>query len=57
MFVSKKKMEKKREKVLRKHLKIRSIFNPSKVYNYHLVKVLKENVSHFTLFFHFSTHI
>jgi hypothetical protein len=57
MFISPKNLEKQKKEVLREHLKIRSIFDPLKVYNYHLVKVFKENISHFTLFFHFSTHI
>lgn len=43
--------------VLREHLKIRSMFDPLKVYNYHFVKVFKENIYHFILFFHLSTHI
>jgi hypothetical protein len=57
MFISQKNLEKQKKIVLKEHLKIRSIFDPLKVYNYHLVKVFKENTFHFTLFFHFSTHI
>jgi hypothetical protein len=37
-------------------LKIRSNSNPSKVNNYHLVKVLQKKISHLTLSFHSLTH-
>ncbi len=37
-------------------LKTRSNSNPSKVHNYHLVKVSQKKISQLTLSFHFSTH-
>jgi hypothetical protein len=38
-------------------LKIKSNFYLLKVHNYHLVKVLKKNISHVILLFHYSNHI
>jgi hypothetical protein len=38
-------------------LKIKSNLDLSKVHNYRLVKVLKENIFHLILLFHFSMHI
>jgi hypothetical protein len=38
-------------------LKIRFNFDPSKVHNYHLVKVSQKKISHLTLSFHFSTRL
>jgi hypothetical protein len=38
-------------------LKIKSNFDPSKIHNYHLVKVLKKNSFHLILLFHSSMHI
>jgi len=37
--------------------KIRSNSNPSKVHNYHLVKVFPKIISHLTLSFHSLTHV
>jgi len=47
----------KHKKIISKRLlKIRSNFDPSKVHNYHLVKVSQKKISHLTLSFHSSTH-
>jgi hypothetical protein len=37
-------------------LKIKFNFDPSKVHNYHLAKVLKKQISHLILLFHYSKH-
>jgi hypothetical protein len=38
-------------------LKIRFNFDPSKVHNYHLVKVLNKSISHLILLFHYSRQL
>jgi hypothetical protein len=45
------------KKIISKGLsKIKSNFNPSKVHNYHVVKVFQKMISHLTLSLHSSTH-
>jgi hypothetical protein len=44
-----KNFEKQKNIILKGHLKTRSNSNPSKVHNYHLVKISQKNTSHLTL--------
>ncbi len=46
-----------KKSILEGLLKIKFNFDPSKVHNYHLAKVLKKEISHLILLFHYSKHV